>query len=161
MPRQNALLRLHKTLLARRADLCETLDEELANLHDLKTADSADDNADVAFALCSDEASPPWAELDFRELSQIDQALLRLQQDTYGICEGGGKNCQKKIRASRLSALPFTTLCINCEREMEKHSAGQDPQGKGHWRRVFDSEAPMRDQRINFSENGLVQHMAR
>jgi DnaK suppressor protein len=161
MPRKDALVRLKKTLLARRTDLWETLEEELANLHHVKAADSTDASADVAFATSSDEISARLAQLDSCELSQIDQALVRLQLGTYGSCEGGGANCQKEIRANRLSALPYTTLCINCEREMEKDSAGQDRPRKGSWRRVFDSEAPMRDQRINFSESGLVQQVAR
>lgn len=161
MPRQNALLRLHATLLARKADLREMLEEERANLRDFKAADSTGDSADAAFEASSRDMSSRLTEVDSRELAQIEWALGRLQEGTYGVCEGAGENCQKKIPVTRLNALPYATLCINCERELEKHSNGQDRPGKSDWRQVFDSEAPMRDQRINFSANGLVQHAAK
>lgn len=161
MPRQNALLRLHARLLARKADLRGMLEEERANLHDFKASDSTGDSADAAFDASSQEMSSRLTELDSRELAQIERALGRLQEGTYGICESAGENCQKRIPVTRLNALPYATLCINCERELENHPNKQDHSGKGDWRQVFDSEAPLRDQRINFSENGLVQHTAK
>ena len=92
------------------------------------------------------------AELDDRELSQIERALARLQQGMYGICEGGSGNCQKKIPVARLNALPYTPFCINCEREMEKHPGGLGRQNTGNWGQVSNAQAPMQDQRINLSE---------
>lgn len=153
MPRQNGLLRLHTTLLARKADLWEALAEELANPHDFTAADAAGDSADAAFEASSEDMSFRLAELDFRELNQIERALARVQEGSYGLCEVASANCQGKIPLTRLNALPCATLCINCERELEKHADWQDRAGKSDWRRVFESEAPMRDQRINFSEN--------
>jgi DnaK suppressor protein len=117
MQKRNALVRLRKTLLARWRDLHEKLADELASLCDFKAADYTGDSADVAFETSSDEMSSQLAELDARELSQIERALARLKQGTYGFCE----NCQKRIPVSRLNALPYTTFCINCEREIEKH----------------------------------------
>ena len=46
MAKRDALLRLNRTLLARRADLCKTLADELANLRELETTDSIGDSAD-------------------------------------------------------------------------------------------------------------------
>lgn len=47
---------------------------------------------------------------------EIDEALQRLSQKTYGICEqcGGG------IELARLKALPFVRMCIGCKTENEK-----------------------------------------
>ncbi len=47
---------------------------------------------------------------------EIDEALQRLAQRTYGVCEqcGGG------IEAARLKALPFVRMCIGCKTENEK-----------------------------------------
>src|SRR4051812_12595814 len=97
MTRQNALLRLHKNLLARRDDLGAKLASELACLHDCHAADATGDNADLAFGAGGDEVSSRLAELDDRELGQIDRALARWQQGTYGICEGDNWNCQKRV----------------------------------------------------------------
>jgi DnaK suppressor protein len=152
MPRRDALLRLYETLVARRAYQRKKLAGELANLRDFNAADSTGDSADCAFETSSDEMSSQLAELDARELGQIERALARLMGGTYGVCEGDSENCQKKIRVARLNALPYTTFCINCEREIEKYSDRLDGQGAGNWKEVFDWEAPLERQRINLSE---------
>jgi DnaK suppressor protein len=152
MTRRDALLRLQKTLLARGADLRRTLAEELANLCDFKAADSTGDSADVAFEAGSDEMSAQLAELDAHELSQIERALARLKQGTFGICEGASKSCRNKIPVARLNALPYSTFCINCQREMDKYPDWQDRRGTGKWNQIFDGEAPLEDQRINLVE---------
>jgi DnaK suppressor protein len=148
----NTLLRLQKELLARQERVGKKLATELAYLHDCKAADATGDSADLAFEADGDEMSSQLAELDDWELSQIERALARLQQGRYGICDGGGCNCQKKIPLARLNALPYTTLCINCEREMETHLGGPGRQPRGNWRQISDAQASMQDQRINASE---------
>jgi len=54
------------------------------------------------------------------EICDIDAALERIDAGTYGICEG----CNKKIPNSRLKALPFARLCIECK-EKEEHLAAE------------------------------------
>lgn len=141
MPRREALLRLHRSLLASRTDLREKLAGDLAGLRDFKTADSAGDAADWAFEAGGDEMSSRLAELDDRELTQIERAPARWQQGTYGLCEGDSCSCQKKIPVARLKALPHTPFCINCEREMEQHPGGLDRQSRGNWGQIPDPSA--------------------
>lgn len=148
MARRDALVRLHQTLLTRRADLRKLLADELATLRDFRAADSTTDSGDVAFETSSDEMAALLAELDARDLSQIERALARATQGTYGVCEGGGKNCHKRISVARLTALPYTTFCISCEREMEKHPEWRTRRGEGNWKQVFDLEAPVDCQAI-------------
>ncbi len=114
MARKDALLRLHKSLMQRRDHLRKKLVEELAML---RGEDVTGDSADAAFDAGSDEMASALAEHDARELRKIEAALQRLKAGTYGLCEG----CQKKIPVSRLNALPYTSLCIECQREMESH----------------------------------------
>jgi DnaK suppressor protein len=149
MARRDALLRLHKSLLARRADLRKKLANDLENLrNDVKSSDSTGDAADAAFESGSDEMASQLAELDSRELSQIERALVRLKQGTYGLCE----SCQGKIPVGRLNALPYTTLCIECQREMEKYPDWSD-RGVGNWEKVYDAATPLEDQReVDLSE---------
>lgn len=45
-----------------------------------------------------------------QHLAQIDAAMLRLAEGSYGICE----NCGQLIGAARLAARPVTTTCISC-----------------------------------------------
>lgn len=135
MARRDALLRLHKSLLLRRVDILKKLSEELDGLWNLKGSDAAGDSADVAFELGSEEMASQLAELDARELHQIERALLHLKQGTYGICEG----CNCKIPVGRLNALPCTTLCIACQREMETYPDRANDHLAGRWEKAFDA----------------------
>jgi DnaK suppressor protein len=49
-------------------------------------------------------------------LRKIDEALDRMEQGTYGICE----RCEKEIPFQRLKARPVTTLCIECKTLQEQ-----------------------------------------
>lgn len=44
------------------------------------------------------------------ELSLVKQAISRINDGSYGICQ----HCQEEINPERLAALPYTTTCINC-----------------------------------------------
>lgn len=144
MARQDALLRLHKSLLARRDHLRKKLTEELSSLH----SNGAGDSADVAFETGSDEMASQLAEFDARELTQIERALARLKQGTYGLCE----SCQKKIPVGRLNALPYTTLCIECQREMERFPDWENRRAGGNWEHVFDPSSLYEEKKVDLSE---------
>src|SRR5215471_5745354 len=141
MARRDALLRLHKTLLARRAALRKALAGELADLRNFK-ADSGD-SADVAFDAGSEEISTQLAELEARELSQIERALARMKQGTYGLCE----HCQGKIPVARLNALPYSTTCVDCQREMETYPGWEGGRGGRDWEKVYSAGVPMEEER--------------
>ncbi|MEE9259745.1 MAG: TraR/DksA family transcriptional regulator [Candidatus Scalindua sediminis] len=51
------------------------------------------------------------------ELRAIDEALEKIGNKTFGLCEGEG--CGKKISKVRLTALPYVKLCIDCQRQEE------------------------------------------
>jgi len=143
MARQDALLRLHKSLLARRGEILKKLNEDIDNLRNYKGEDPTGDAADVAFEAGSDEMASHLAELDSRELGQIDRALQRLKQGTYGACE----SCTQKIPVSRLNALPYTTLCIDCQRELEQYPDWGRGAGSANWEKVYDAAPPLEEQR--------------
>jgi DnaK suppressor protein len=142
MARRDALLRLHKSLVARREELRRRLGGDLRDLYE-GTAGVSADTGDLAFDAGSDEVTSQLAELESRELAQIDRSLLRLKQGTYGVCEG----CHRKIPVARLNALPFTTTCIQCQREMEMCGAWGSGGGAASWQKVGDAPASMEDQR--------------
>src|SRR5260370_15323333 len=137
MARSDALLRLHKSLLARRAELTRKLREDFNDLRN-DHASSTGDAADAAFDSGSDEMASQLAELDSRELGQIDRALHRLKQGTYGQCE----HCGGRIPVGRLNALPFSTLCIECQRELENDPSWDTRHSIGGLERVFDTAPP-------------------
>ena len=47
---------------------------------------------------------------------EIDDALERIDADTFGICE----RCQAVIGVPRLKAIPYARFCVRCEREIEQ-----------------------------------------
>ena len=51
-----------------------------------------------------------------RLIQKLNEALERIEDGTFGICE----MCGKKISEKRLMARPVTTLCIECKTEQEK-----------------------------------------
>lgn len=51
---------------------------------------------------------------NWQTVRQIDEALQRISEGTYGVCE----NCDEPISEKRLQALPWALLCRNCQ-EME------------------------------------------
>lgn len=48
-------------------------------------------------------------------ISKIDQALERIEDGSYGICD----SCGEDISYERLEARPVTTLCIDCKKRQE------------------------------------------
>ena len=48
-------------------------------------------------------------------IGKIKEALERIENGTYGICE----SCQEEISHNRLMARPVTTLCIDCKKRQE------------------------------------------
>jgi DnaK suppressor protein len=144
MARSDALLRLHKSLLSRRSELLKRLGRELQDLGRTQSAAATGDSVDAAFDTGNEEVSSQLAELEARELTQIDRALSRLRQGTYGVCEG----CGSKIPVLRLNALPFSTLCIACQREVENDSGWLDRQRNSmDWEKVADADAHHDDRR--------------
>lgn len=148
MARRDALLRLHKSLLSRRSDIRKKLADELDGLRNLKGTDATGDSADVAFESGTEEMASQLAELDARELHQIERALQRLKQGTYGLCEG----CGCKIPVGRLNALPYTTLCIACQRELEKYPDWADRRSAGNWEHVYEAASLEEQREVDISE---------
>jgi DnaK suppressor protein len=143
MARRDALLRLHKSLMARRDELRKRLGGEIKDLRNQMNADASGDSADLAFDTGSEEVASHLAELESRELAQIEKALHKLRQGTYGLCEG----CEKRIPIARLNAQPYSTTCIQCQREMELTGSYGNRRTGGNWEKVSDAEAPLEDQR--------------
>ena len=78
MARQDALLRLHKNLISRRGELRKRLGLELEELAHVKHSSASGDPADAAFDASGEEIASTLAELESRELAQIErQAHVR------------------------------------------------------------------------------------
>src|SRR5947199_8869147 len=143
MARRDALLRLHRSLTARRDELRKRLGGEIKDLRNQMHADSSGDSADLAFDTGSEEVASHLAELEARELAQIERALYKLRHGTYGLCEG----CERRIPIARLNALPFSTTCIQCKREMEETGTYSSRRNGGNWDKVAEGETTFEERR--------------
>ena len=76
--------------------------------------------ADIADFTYQRELQQTTQELLDREAQQVEDALRRQAEGTYGLCE----NCGRKIPAERLRARPEATMCIDCQRDREGSGAG-------------------------------------
>lgn len=63
------------------------------------------------------ETTIKFANTEGRYLYNIEEALKRIEDGTYGKCTG----CNKNIALPRLRRLPYTRMCIECK---EKEEAG-------------------------------------
>lgn len=132
MARKDAILSMRQILIKRRDALRTALAGDLSLLKELR-AQTSGDVVDAALDSAQDEISSQLAEVESRELSSIENALMRMKQGQYGVCEG----CGSSIPLARLNALPYATLCIDCQREAEKY--GEAGGGDNDWGRVLDS----------------------
>ena len=115
MARKDALSELRQILVKRRDALRKALAGDLSLLKELRQQTSGD-MVDAALDAAHDEISSQLAEVESRELGNIENALERMREGNYGLCE----TCDCAIPMARLQALPYATLCINCQREAEK-----------------------------------------
>jgi DnaK suppressor protein len=88
-------------------------DDHAGTLSDEAGEETAYDNhlADTATETYDRELDYTLEENSEHVLADIDAALKRIEDGTYGICTNGGE----QIPAERLEALPWATLCIDCK----------------------------------------------
>jgi RNA polymerase-binding transcription factor len=111
------LARFEARLRAERADAEERLaefDDAMVQVRTARTDATADDEHDPEGPTMTQEWSQRTAVLaDVKsELAEVDRALARIADGTYGICA----RCGKRITVARLDARPTATLCIDCAR---------------------------------------------
>jgi DnaK suppressor protein len=119
--RKEFLQKARETLLETKKQLLREIQDRLKE----ETEGSKDEGRDT-YDLASDERD---REMNFilndrerEKLLAIDEALQRISEKTYGICECGCDNCEGEIGLGRLKVLPFTRLCVKCQEELEKES---------------------------------------
>lgn len=114
MARKDSILNLRALLIQRRDALRRALAGDLSLLKSM-AEQSGGDVVDAALDAAQDEISSQLAEVESRELAQIENALERMRQGSYGQCEV----CETKIPLARLTALPYAMTCIDCQRAAE------------------------------------------
>jgi DnaK suppressor protein len=143
MSRKDSIQKMRELLVTRRDALRKALAGDLSLLKQLREQ-SGGDVVDAALDAAQDEVSSQLAEVESRELANIDRALLRIKTGSYGECE----ICNGRIPLARLNALPYATSCIECQRAAEN---GGGAGGAGSdWSRVLDTG--FADTDVSFSD---------
>jgi len=104
----NRLLELREQLLRQMNGLAKESAQEMAG-YSLHMADSGTDNFDRDFALS-------LLSSDQDAIYEIEEALKRIEKNTYGVCELTGKAIPK----ARLEAIPWTRFTVQAQAQLER-----------------------------------------
>ena len=105
------LLDLRERLIAQMNGLAKESAEEMSS-YSLHMEDSGTDNFDRDFALS-------LLSSDQDAMYEIEEALKRIEKNTYGICELTGKSIPK----ARLEAIPWTRFTVEAQAQLEREGA--------------------------------------
>ena len=109
-----------KTLLLKMKD--ETLKEISKSLKTEKPAGNEETTGDIYDQASSErdrELSLLLGDREREKVRFIDEALLRIDDGEYGICE----ECEEEIPIGRLKVMPFARHCVKCKADLEKQQA--------------------------------------
>ena len=117
-------------LMTKRAEIFVALRRELGERLEEDALTSQDEKIEIgdrSVAVLSQDVELERLAMKRRELRRIDNALGRLDQGAYGLCE----DCDAEIAEERLSILPFATRCVDCERKHEVEERRVETTGRG------------------------------
>jgi DnaK suppressor protein len=132
MARKDAIMKMRDILVLRRDALRKALAGDLSLLRELREQ-TAGDVVDFALDSAQHEINSQLAEVESKELGYIENALERMRAGQYGVCEG----CSIRIPLARLNALPYATLCIDCQRDNERDGGANA--ADADWGRLVDN----------------------
>ena len=110
---------MYKTIKKMLNKMRDELIEEIARNRKIQTDDLRDEIGDLYDSADNErdrQLSHILTDRDRKKIVEIDEALERIEDKTYGICE----ECGKRITPNRLKIMPFARLCISCKSESEK-----------------------------------------
>jgi DnaK suppressor protein len=80
------------------------------------------DTAEIASNIMEDNTVMSIAQGEAREINLIDNALKKMKNGEYGVCDCCGGNINKQ----RLMVIPFASLCIKCKEAEERDESNYD-----------------------------------
>lgn len=112
------LKEIKERLIAERENLVTKLKENDLSVDDSETPDPVD----LAVRNYSKNVMLAVSENESRQLILINEALERIEDDEYGLCQ----NCEKEINPKRLDAIPWARYCLNCQELVEQGLLEED-----------------------------------
>jgi RNA polymerase-binding transcription factor DksA len=111
--------KMHDAMNALYRRLAE-LSAVLANRGGLAVNDTVADALERVEDLQHRELASDLLRMADRELIEVQAAIQRVKDGTYGVCE----ECGDQISAARLRAKQYATLCTGCQEELEMFGRG-------------------------------------
>src|ERR1700689_4731975 len=118
--RKKFLADLREHLLEMRTKLVTEIESELRAERE-GNKDEGMDTYDLASEERDREINFILSDRERVKIKQIDDALARMVEGSYGMCE----SCGLEIAQERLEAMPFTRLCRDCQQDMEREAKSQ------------------------------------
>jgi DnaK suppressor protein len=113
MRRRRRFTEAEKRLISRGRKLLNQM--ELQRWLTTRCSEDLGDEADTAREVSETELSFSVAEIRSSEVAEIEDALRRIVDGTYGVCD----MCGEPIPAARLRAAPSARLCLSCQKKSE------------------------------------------
>ncbi len=106
-------------LLQMKAETLKEINKSLKSTSDVPSGEPSGDIYDQASSERDRELGLLLGDREREKLRNIDEALLRLDEGEYGICE----ECGDDIPLGRLKVMPFARYCVRCKSDIEKMQA--------------------------------------
>ncbi len=104
-------------------DLNTEYEDAVAENHKLRLVEigdaAGDDQADSGSKTAERDAASSLIRTLLDRRTQAEHAMQRLEDGTYGNCEG----CAKPIPVERLEVFPSATTCVNCKQNRERRAS--------------------------------------
>ncbi|WP_203928581.1 TraR/DksA family transcriptional regulator [Virgisporangium ochraceum] len=111
---------IRSALQERHTELRTEYDQTVADIAELQrdrlTDSAGDDQADTGTKTFEREQEISLANNILERINQVERALERLDEGSYGWCE----RCGNAIPVERLAAFPSATLCVSCKQLEER-----------------------------------------
>lgn len=104
-----------KTLIEARGRILQEVAQKVKSESDI-TKHEIGDIYDIASNERERELNLTFGDRDREKLSEIEDALVRIKDGSYGTCE----ECAEPIAEKRLRAMPFTRVCVECQSKTER-----------------------------------------
>lgn len=109
---------LKQALIEERNEILEDLNTSSENISNLDLFNKSGDLVDQAYNYYEKELLIGLSAGDKETLKKINDALKKIENDTYGVCE----DCNELIEEKRLEAIPYAQRCIECKKKFMQKS---------------------------------------
>ncbi|MHB8231841.1 MAG: TraR/DksA family transcriptional regulator [bacterium] len=110
-----------KTLIKMKKAIFKEIDAGIKEGSSKDSTEYRGDNYDIASSERDRELSYMLGDRERKKIREIDNALFKIKEESYGVCD----ECGEPISKKRLQIIPYSNLCINCQSRVEEEEKKQ------------------------------------